>query len=488
MAAGAALLAAGLFVFFFRLGTASWAFDEFFFGVLGVNFLHGDFERTVGVHPYLAVYLIGLAPAILDEFGTGVVRVAPATAGLATAGVLFVFARRVAGPRAAVAAAALWILVPHAAIMAGAPLAAVKIERFGLLDPFMAFFDAAALYAGWRWAESERWPWAVATGLAVGLATSSKLIGALALVPILATVLVAGGDRRRRLQQAAVAVLLCPAVLWLSFAGAIGEASERMRDILDQARDQDAAGHAAVVAGRVYLEPPWWSDAWFMWKGVGPPATLALCALALVGVAAAPRRLASLLGLAVAVPFACLALLYSISLPHYYLVWMAPLTLLAALGLDALLRRGRVPAVAAAVLLVPLAVAGAGTVADVATMEPGDYRLAAAQIARTGRRAARGRGRRLRARPGDLPAGRTGGRRDASEPSRRDRHRHAPGAHERRPAAPAPVGGGAPRRVRAAARGPAARLHPPRAALQPDQRLTATASTGPAGGRSAYCA
>jgi hypothetical protein len=106
--------------------------------------------------------------------------------------------------------------------------------------------------------------------------------------------------------------------------------------------------------------------------------------LALVGLASAPRRLAVLLGLAVAVPFACLALLYSISLPHYYLVWMAPMTLLAALGLDALLRRGRLPAVAAAVLLLPLAVAGAGTVADVARMEPGDYRLAASQIARTG--------------------------------------------------------------------------------------------------------
>jgi hypothetical protein len=63
---------------------------------------------------------------------------------------------------------------------------------------------------------------------------------------------------------------------------------------------------------------------------------------------------------------------------------MAPLTLLAALGLDGLLRRGRLPAVVGGALLVPLAIAAAGTVADVATMEPGDYRLAASQIAGAG--------------------------------------------------------------------------------------------------------
>jgi 4-amino-4-deoxy-L-arabinose transferase-like glycosyltransferase len=374
----------GAFVFFVHLATPSWGFDEFFFGVLGVNFLHGDWHRTVGVHPYLAVELIGLVPRVLGEFGTGVVRVAPATAGLATAGVLYAFARRVAGPRAAVAAAALWILLPHAAVMAGAPLAAVKIERFALLDPFMAFFDAVALYAGWRWAESEGWPWAAATGLAIGLATASKLIGALVLVPVLATVLLPGGERRTRLRQAALVVVLCPVVLWLSFGGAIGDAPQRLRDILDQAGDQNADGHATVVAGHVYREPPWWSDVWFMWKGVGPVATAALAALATVGALTAPRRVAMLLGLAIAVPFACLGLLYSISLPHYYLVWMAPLTLLAALGLEALLRRGRLPAVAGCALLVPLAVAGAGTVSDVATMKPGDYRLAASQIANAG--------------------------------------------------------------------------------------------------------
>jgi hypothetical protein len=122
------------------------------------------------------------------------------------------------------------------------------------------------------------------------------------LVPILATVLVPAGDRRRRLRQSALVVALCPLVLWLSFGGAIGEAPDRMRDILDQARDQNAAGHAAVVAGRVYREPPWWSDVWFMWKGVGPAATSALTLLALAGAITAPRRVAALLGLAVAVP------------------------------------------------------------------------------------------------------------------------------------------------------------------------------------------
>ena len=140
----AILLAAGVLVFFVRLGTASWTFDEFFFGVLGVNFLHDDFDQTVGVHPLPRRLPHRPGAGRPRGGGTGVVRVAAATAGLATAGVLFLFARRVAGPRAAIAAAA-WIVVPHAAVMGDVPLAAVKIERFGVLDPFMVLFGAAAL-------------------------------------------------------------------------------------------------------------------------------------------------------------------------------------------------------------------------------------------------------------------------------------------------------------------------------------------------------
>jgi hypothetical protein len=53
-----------------------------------------------------------------------------------------------------------------------------------------------------------------------------------------------------------------------------------------------------------------------MWKGVGPPAKIGLVVLAVAGTITAPRRVARLRGLAVAVPLGCLALLYSVSLPH----------------------------------------------------------------------------------------------------------------------------------------------------------------------------
>jgi hypothetical protein len=245
------LIAAGLVVFSVHLGTASWAFDEFFFGILGVNFLHRGL-LPVGRRPPLSGRLPHRSrPGSPRPGRTGEVRLTAATAGLATAGVPYVFARRAAGPRAAVAAAALWIFVRHASVMAGTALAAVTIERFDLLDPFMALFAAATLYAGWCWAETERWSWAAAAGAFAGLATASKLIGALVLVPVVVTAVLAGGDRRRRLAQAVLVVALCPAVLWLSFGGAIPDAPQRVHDIADQARAQKDAGHPAVVAGSV---------------------------------------------------------------------------------------------------------------------------------------------------------------------------------------------------------------------------------------------
>ena len=224
--------------------------------------------------------------------------------------------------------------------------------------------------------------------------------------------------------------------------------------------------HPALVAGAVYDKPPWWSDAWFMWKGVGALASTALVVLAFAEAALSPRRLRGPLGVAVAVPFAALAALYS----------CLPAALLPRLDGAAhapggpRLRRAaarRLLAGVGAALAVPLAVAGAG--------RPTWRRCRPGLPPRRRHVAARGsRGRRWRS-SGTRPCSRRicrarGWTLDASSASRRDRDRHAPAAYERRPPRPAPVGGGPRRRVRGAARGPPARLHPPSVALQPDQR------------------
>lgn len=371
------------FVLFYRIGVPSWNFDEYFFGIVGRRFLEGYFDQDVGVHPYLGTYLIGVIPA-LGSTGTTGVRLAPAIAGFATAGVLFFFARRVAGYWAGLLAFALWGLLPHESVMDGVAFAAIKIERFGLLDVFMELFIAAALYAGWRWTGSEDWRWALSTGLLAGMATASKLAGAVVLVPILALSLITPG-LDRRVAQTAVVVVLCPGVLLLSFLPVLPEAPDRLGEMFDLARVHQELGHTVVVAGDLYTgQAPWWANAWFMWDGMGPFATLSLLIAAAAAVALIDRRLSIYLGLAVAAPFVSLATIYDIALPHYYFLWLAPLTLLAALGLHQLAASGGFRAGLAGVLVLAMGVAAVTTMVNVASQRTGDYRRAAEQLERAG--------------------------------------------------------------------------------------------------------
>jgi hypothetical protein len=375
----------GAFAAFYKLGAATWHFDEYFYSIVGSQFLSGDFDSTPGVHPYLAVYLIGLIPHVTGWEGTGWVRVAPALAGLGTGAVLFLFARRVAGLWAGILAFAMWALLPHASKMAGVALTDIRIERFALLDVFMEAFIAAALYAGWRWADAGGWPWAAATGVCVGLATSSKLIGASVLIPIWLLAIVTPGRCRQRLAQTGALTGLAALVLLLSFAPVLPEARARFDAMLTLAQENEAAGHVTVIAGRAYLhDPPRWANAWFLWDGLGPTATVALVAAAAVGAFRLERRLGLYLVTATVLPLVALAGFYSISLPHYYYVALAPLSLLAALGLHDLSRRRRSGAALAGVLAVLLAVSAGTTIVDVARTEPGDYRDAASSLRRAG--------------------------------------------------------------------------------------------------------
>jgi 4-amino-4-deoxy-L-arabinose transferase-like glycosyltransferase len=379
---GVALAAA--FVAFFRLGTATWHFDEYFYSLLGQRFLSGQFDPRPGPHPYVGVYLIGVIPRVTGSNSSAAIRIAPALAGLATGAVLFLFARRIAGLRAGIVALATWALVPHATVMAGVALTDLRIERFALFDVFMEAFVAAALYTGWRWTQAGSWRWAAATGVLAGLAASCKVIGAYVLIPVWLLAIVTPGRDRRRLAQTALLTGLCPVVLALSFAPVLPEAHARFVAMLDLARENEAAGHLTIIAGHVYGHAaPWWANGWFLWKGVGPPATVALVGAAMIGAAGLERRLAIYLATAALLPLVALAG-YSISLPHYYYVALAPLSLLAALGMHDLTRRRPAGAVVAGVLAVLLAVSAGTTIAGVARTEPGDYRQATAELRAAG--------------------------------------------------------------------------------------------------------
>jgi hypothetical protein len=384
-AAFVVVLLLGGFVHFFRLGTSSWNVDEYFYGLVGDAFLHGDFRVGPGPHPYIGAYLLGLVPSATGSFSTTAVRIAPALAGMATGVVLFFFARRVAGARAGVIALALWLLLPHATVIGGAPFTAIRLERFGLLDPFMELFVAAALYAGWRWSEQRSWRWAAAAGACAGLATASKFVGALVVVPLAALAFVTPGRDRTRAAQTGLAFASCALSFALSFAPVLTDASRRVHAMLDLARANEAAGHATTIAGKVYFDdPPWWANAWFMGAGMGWWVSLALAASAMAGATLLERRLAIYLVAAVLVPAVGLAGFYGIALPHYFYLWLAPLTLLAALGLDELFRRARRGRVAAVALAVPLVIGMGTTVHDVASLRPADYRTAATMVRQAG--------------------------------------------------------------------------------------------------------
>jgi 4-amino-4-deoxy-L-arabinose transferase-like glycosyltransferase len=367
----------GAFVLFFRLGTSSWNFDEYYYGLVGQQFLEGNFAPRPGLHPYLGVYLLGVFPRLTGEDSATAIRVLPALAGLGTGWVLFLFARGVADLWAGAAAFALWCLLPHASEMAGAPLADIKIERFGLLDSFMALFMASALYSGWRWATTRSWGWAIATGVFAGLAMSSKLAGGLVLIPIALLALCSVRDRSHALQLLCL-VTLPFLVLWLSFTPVLSEAFDRLEAIRTLARQEQVTGHATVVAGHLYpRDPPWWSNGWFMWKGVGPVGTVGLVAGAVLGLFSLQRRLTLYLGAAALIPAIALPVLYSVALPHYYFVWMAPLTLLAALGIHRFALHPGWKRKVAGALCIALALVAAKTVVEVATLNQGDYRSAA---------------------------------------------------------------------------------------------------------------
>jgi hypothetical protein len=372
----AALGVAGLFVYFFRLGTPTWLGDEVVYRDAGYQYVHGKFELALE-NPPLAKYVLGLAQV---AFGSGhfVVRAPAALAGLLTGVVLFLFGRREAGIWAGVLALALWVLLPRPELVGPYDLGQVKIDRYARQEVFMAFLTAVALLAGWRWSESGRLRTALVSGAALGLAVACKAPAVLTLPAILATGLVTLRPSRRTLGQCAAicaAAALAAAAMYVPMGGEAPDAIDFMFATSDW---RDAIGHPFVFDGTLYEHPPWWASFWWQWKAVGTPAALVLLACLVASPFVLRRGPAVLLLGAVLVPAAFLAFGLSYALPYYYYTWEPPLLLLCALVLHALLVRGGVARIGALVLLVPLAVAAVGVLWDVAHIERRDYAAVAA--------------------------------------------------------------------------------------------------------------
>jgi 4-amino-4-deoxy-L-arabinose transferase-like glycosyltransferase len=376
VAAAGLVVLAGLYQNLLHLGQANLTYDEPLYASAGWQYVHGNVSHNL-VHPPLAKYLIGLSELTFGHTIAGA-RLAAVVVTFATAAVLWRWGQEVAGWWTGTLAAALWLLLPHRVVDAEP-----RLDRFGTLEPFVACFVLLALYCGWRWSRTGRWGWVVLTGLAVAAATTAKENGVLVVPPVVAGLLVSrrGGRTVRQLLVAGAVAVAGAAACYLPAGNPVGP----VRYLLGYQLRHAESGHAVLVAGQVYLHPPWWSNLWFTLQGYGaaPTAALVLASATACLLLREPAVRWLLGGLASLLAFHCL--LARVALPSYYLVWQPELTLLAALGICVLARRldarlrgellasgpaGVLVGALAGTLAGVLAAAALTTVVDVAKVQP----------------------------------------------------------------------------------------------------------------------
>jgi 4-amino-4-deoxy-L-arabinose transferase-like glycosyltransferase len=374
-----AVLLLAVYTAFFRLGVEDWRTDEPYYRIAGLKYVQeGDFTINQE-HPFLAKYILGVIQVVSGSSEAGVVRLPAATASVLTGLVLFGLGRRAAGYWVGVLALALWTISPLT----------LDFGRIARLEVFLIFFSTLALYLGWRWAESGSWWFAGFAGMAVGLATASKLTGILFLPAILLVGLLKVGLSRRLIFQSVLLGLAAAATVLVTYAPAWSEAPSAIRYMFEFQSQHNAEGHEQKVNDVLYLFPPWWAHLWWQWELYG---TLASISLGVAVVLALVRRRALELYLlaAAGVPFLILSFYVKVRLWYYFGEWQPPLILLLALVIGTLARQGRtriqqiVGGLLAVLLLVPFAYLGVQTLQAVSQIHPGSSAVVAEHLKDTG--------------------------------------------------------------------------------------------------------
>jgi 4-amino-4-deoxy-L-arabinose transferase-like glycosyltransferase len=276
-------------------------------------------------------------------------------------------------------AAGLWIALPRSVGSREVGTPGDRLERFAYLEPITALWMVVAVWFGWRLHRHGRGIDAVALGVAIGLATASKVSGVFVAVPIAAFLLVTAG--RRVVAPLAGAAAVSVITFLATYAPFGRTANEALETMYRLQRDHAEAGHAVYVRGQSTSHPPWYTELWYHYDADGPWLTLATVVLVAVAVAASGRRRAAGYLLGVVAGIYLLLSFLPVEIRHYRFVVWPPLVVLLAAGIVALagpIARGwRIAGIGAATVVV---IAGVLSLGRLATLHPEDYAALHAEL------------------------------------------------------------------------------------------------------------
>ncbi len=322
----AVLVAWGLYQCYWNLTGANAASDESLYVGVGWQYVHGDLSQNLE-HPPLVKYLLGGVQFLLHE-GKGAARLLTTSFVFAVGWVLFAWFRKDLGFAWAVVVAALWWLLPRALEPSG-----IRLDRFALLEPYMAGFAVVSLAVGWWWFTSGRWWAAPLAGVLMAFSVTSKISTAILVLTFAGLVVAAG--RRDGLRKVLLPLVLYGVAFAVTFVVVylpvgLVTAIEYMLKFQAVQKEQ---GHAVLLNGRLVAHPPWWANLYFTEQALGPWLLTALVVAAVFAFLPRPSGLAVYLGATTVLLVVFYSVVVSNALAQYCYAWMWSLIALATLGL-----------------------------------------------------------------------------------------------------------------------------------------------------------
>ncbi len=169
-----------------------------------------------------------------------------------------------------------------------------------------------------------------------GAAASAKVSGGIVFVVVVGAGLVALRSRTSLL-QAVAAASTAGAVFLLTYAPSGRDAWNALQYMFEFQARHSASGHKVWVNGEAISEPAWWTHLWFRWDGDGAVISIVLLA-AMVSALMLRSRFSTWYVLAGTMAPLVVHMAFTVALPHYRFLWMAPQLLLATIGVVALLQ------------------------------------------------------------------------------------------------------------------------------------------------------